>query len=435
MPSPLEHGLQFRRVERALAGLVDHDLAVERREFVDDVVPVLTADQDPAERALVTDPLGGLAALQLRGRAVREIRQVALSGVHDEHAGRAGGGEQLGQRRHHLLQQTHVVAQGLTEPAGQQEVPLHVDDEEGDPALREWERSRRGVDRPFVDGCRSCQLAFGSGERDRRGGLRWSCGGSDLVARREVGAPAAGRGDVAGCPRSRTTAGSATKPSRVPPSARVTRPSATAGAARDRMAGNDSDGTDHRSTAIDPPPDALRDQRRHLGARSGHQQPVGGRGRVGTEQDAAAVGQVGGARLPAQMVADDDQDGRCDPGTDTVGGRRCRDCAGPAGERGRHGEHAVVARGPGRAPSARTAARPRSRRPGPPRRTDRAGCRSACSGPSFVFVPIGSARTSSTAEGGADRRQHEHVHPLPQRGDARSAARRADARPRTHRPR
>ena len=80
--------------------------------------------------------MGWLAALQLRRRTVREIRQVALSGVDDQHAGGPGGGQHFGQRRHHLLQQRDVVAQGFAESSGQQEVSLHVDHDEGGGARR-----------------------------------------------------------------------------------------------------------------------------------------------------------------------------------------------------------------------------------------------------------------------------------------------------------
>ena len=116
------------------------------REFVDDVVAVLAADQDAAVLALVADPHGRLAALQLRRWAVREIRQVAFSGVDDQHPRRAGGRDHLGQRWHHLLQQGDVVAEGLAESAGQQEVSLHVDDDQGGAADVERERSGDGID-------------------------------------------------------------------------------------------------------------------------------------------------------------------------------------------------------------------------------------------------------------------------------------------------
>ena len=55
-----------------------------RGELVDDVVAVLAADKDPAEGAGVADPLGRGTAVELGGRAVRQVRQVALPGVDDQ---------------------------------------------------------------------------------------------------------------------------------------------------------------------------------------------------------------------------------------------------------------------------------------------------------------------------------------------------------------
>ena len=57
MPALGEDVLQFGGVERALARLVDHHLAVDRGEFVDDVVAVLAADQDAAVLARIADAL------------------------------------------------------------------------------------------------------------------------------------------------------------------------------------------------------------------------------------------------------------------------------------------------------------------------------------------------------------------------------------------
>ena len=52
-----EDVLQLGGVERALARLVDDDLALDRGELVDDVVAVLAADQDAAVLAGVADAL------------------------------------------------------------------------------------------------------------------------------------------------------------------------------------------------------------------------------------------------------------------------------------------------------------------------------------------------------------------------------------------
>src|SRR5664279_3370655 len=80
-PRFLEDGVEFGRVEGALAGLVDDDLPLDRRQLVDDVVPVLAADEDAAVRADITNSLRRLATLQLCGWTIRQVRQVALSGV------------------------------------------------------------------------------------------------------------------------------------------------------------------------------------------------------------------------------------------------------------------------------------------------------------------------------------------------------------------
>ncbi len=60
-------------VEGALAGFVDDRLVSEGLEVVDDVVTVLTPDQDPALRAGIPDAHRRRAAVQLRGRAVGQV--------------------------------------------------------------------------------------------------------------------------------------------------------------------------------------------------------------------------------------------------------------------------------------------------------------------------------------------------------------------------
>src|SRR6478752_3174999 len=56
-PCRAEHILELGRVERALARFVDHQLAGDGRELVDDVVAVLAADEDAAVRTGVAGPL------------------------------------------------------------------------------------------------------------------------------------------------------------------------------------------------------------------------------------------------------------------------------------------------------------------------------------------------------------------------------------------
>jgi hypothetical protein len=51
-----------------------------------------------------------------------------LAGVDDGHPGLPGGGQHLLERRDHPPEHGHVVAQGLPETPGLDEVPLHVDE-------------------------------------------------------------------------------------------------------------------------------------------------------------------------------------------------------------------------------------------------------------------------------------------------------------------
>ena len=99
---------------RLLVSVTDDD---EARAAVAGGVDVVDV-KNPAEGSLVTDPLGWLAALQFRRWTVRKIRQVAFSGVDDEHARRSRCRQHFGQRRHHLLQERDVVSEGLTEAPG-----------------------------------------------------------------------------------------------------------------------------------------------------------------------------------------------------------------------------------------------------------------------------------------------------------------------------
>ncbi len=135
--------LQIGAVEGALAGLVEHDLPGQRCKLVDDVVAVLAAHQDAAVRPGVADPQRRLAASQLGRGQVGEVRQVPLAGVDDQQSRLTGGGQDALQRRDDRRQLADIVAEGLTEPAGQQEVALHVDQQQGD--LARWEAERLGV--------------------------------------------------------------------------------------------------------------------------------------------------------------------------------------------------------------------------------------------------------------------------------------------------
>ena len=117
----------------------------------------------------------GLPRRSLAGGQVGQVGQVALPGVDDQHPGRAGGGEQLLQRRDDGGQLGDVVAEGLAEAAGQQEVALHVDHDQRHLAGRQrrtgWARRRPWARLPM--GRRSCRMLLGVGHGTRRRGRCW----------------------------------------------------------------------------------------------------------------------------------------------------------------------------------------------------------------------------------------------------------------------
>src|SRR6478735_3665324 len=125
-----EHVLQLGGVERALARLVDDDLAIDGRQFVHDVVSVLTTDEDATVLAFVPNAFRRGATAQLGGRAVGQVGLVPFAGVDHQDPGLAGGGDQRCEWGDDLQQLVDVVAEARAETAGQQEVALHVDDDQ-----------------------------------------------------------------------------------------------------------------------------------------------------------------------------------------------------------------------------------------------------------------------------------------------------------------
>ena len=126
-PGP-EDPLEVRRVERALAGLVDDRLARQRPELVDDVVTVLPAHEDPAHGARIADPDLEPAAGLLRRRAIAEIRTVSLARVDDAEPKAPERLEHAPGRLDDPAERGDVVAEQRAEAAGLEEIPLHVDD-------------------------------------------------------------------------------------------------------------------------------------------------------------------------------------------------------------------------------------------------------------------------------------------------------------------
>ena len=83
MPRDFSASCERRGVERALAGLVDHDLAGFGGEARHDGAARLARDQDAAHRAGIADALARRAALPLARRQVRQVRLVAFARVDD----------------------------------------------------------------------------------------------------------------------------------------------------------------------------------------------------------------------------------------------------------------------------------------------------------------------------------------------------------------
>ena len=117
----LQNRMKVGRVERALARLVHHRLALARGQRVDDVVPALAADQDASHRTLGADAHAGRAALDLGAGRVRQVGAMALAGVNDQHALAAGRFQQRPTGGHGRLQQRNVIAQRFAEAARFQE--------------------------------------------------------------------------------------------------------------------------------------------------------------------------------------------------------------------------------------------------------------------------------------------------------------------------
>ncbi len=146
-----QHVVEFGRVERALAGLVDDDLTVERIQCGTDVVAGFAADQDPPHRPGIADAQGWRAALDLGRRRVGQIGQMTLAGMQDEQSAIAGCVQHRRDRFHRTRKLRDIVAQGFAEAARLHEIALHVDDQKRRGRPVEIDRRRLGGD--CADGC------------------------------------------------------------------------------------------------------------------------------------------------------------------------------------------------------------------------------------------------------------------------------------------
>jgi len=141
-----QHQLEVGLVEGALARLVDHRLARDRIELLDEVVAGLAADQDAAHGPGLPDAHRGRATLDLGRRGVGEIGAMPLARVDHEEAEAAGGVEHGAARRDGRGQSRDVVAQRFPEAARLQEITLHIDHDERGPIELDLDRTRLGVD-------------------------------------------------------------------------------------------------------------------------------------------------------------------------------------------------------------------------------------------------------------------------------------------------
>ncbi len=120
------------RAERALAGLVDDDLAGDRREFVDDLPAGLAAHQDLAAGAGIADAGADAArAPAFVCGQVGQVRPMPLARVDDVIALGARRREQRLDRLDRRAREREIVAHLVDIAAAPAEIGLHVDDDDG----------------------------------------------------------------------------------------------------------------------------------------------------------------------------------------------------------------------------------------------------------------------------------------------------------------
>src|SRR5580704_2646446 len=118
----LQDRMEVGGVESALAGLVDDRLARRGIELGNDVVAGLAAHQDAAHRSFVADRGLAAAAHLLGRRQVREVRPMALAGVHRQETSRAPRQQQPAVGLDRAAQLRDVVAQHLAKAAGLEKI-------------------------------------------------------------------------------------------------------------------------------------------------------------------------------------------------------------------------------------------------------------------------------------------------------------------------
>ncbi len=124
-------GVQIGRMERALAGLGNHDLSVARSQRFDKVVSRLAVDKNAPHRPVIADAQPVTSpARSLARRTIGQIRAMAFLGMNDGEAGFAERSEQPRHGFHGRLEMMHFVTERRAKPARLDEIALHVDDHE-----------------------------------------------------------------------------------------------------------------------------------------------------------------------------------------------------------------------------------------------------------------------------------------------------------------
>ena len=135
-------------VERALAGLVDDDLAGQRAQLGDDVVARLAARSGcgPSARHRRCAAPGCRAGAWPAGSPTGRARGTRGCGSTGTPASRTAVEQALRRRARSPASRRDVVAQGRAEAAGLEEVALHVDDDQRRVGARKGEGRGQGGD-------------------------------------------------------------------------------------------------------------------------------------------------------------------------------------------------------------------------------------------------------------------------------------------------
>ena len=152
--------------EGTLARFVDHWLRRQRVELRNNVLARLAANQNAAHGARIANGLRTVAPHLFGGRQVTQIGAVSFPSVQHHQARTSPSGEQLLVRLNGAAQLRDIIAEHFTKPTGLQEIPLHVDDQQGALRWEELEGIGLGVDDKRVfhgggswwDWCRAQQV-------------------------------------------------------------------------------------------------------------------------------------------------------------------------------------------------------------------------------------------------------------------------------------